>query len=428
MPESMTAERLAEIRDQIAEDLNDSAQCLIRADKHRRELLAEVDRLHSWAGLLSLLGEHWPACAWPALDSIKDAQDPSRDTGARIVGLIRWVEQLSAERDRLTAELAEIRAALVSAEPKADETVYRAPYAVVPNVEIVRALSEHRDAMRANWGRCHAKHMLAEADRNQARADLAALRQRMLTLADQMDANHADGQLLDASEQDLVEILAGLPQQLRDIVPRNLDSELENQVSPAATYSRDLRQELTDWRQQLLDHPGTCATGDIAHCIAMLLAGGTVMPSTVEALRRERTRHHLLRQRVLDELPEVDPARSDTELVDLVNRVRSVVEDQTGPRTLRVHWGTDTLRTAEQQVRALAHALAGAYAGTVVRAAGGTDGSIRLGEAVITWSSLGCLADTAAAVLREQAWPDTAPSAVDGPAAQLDGEVTGDGG
>lgn len=51
----------------------------------------ELQRLHSWAGLMELLDEHWPERVWPTLPDSE-----TRDTGARLVSLLRWVEQLSA--------------------------------------------------------------------------------------------------------------------------------------------------------------------------------------------------------------------------------------------------------------------------------------------------------------------------------------------
>lgn len=61
----------------------------------RPVLLAELDRLHSWDGLMSLLDEHWPEDLHPTLDD-----DNQRDPGPRIVSLLRRV-------DRLRKELAE---------------------------------------------------------------------------------------------------------------------------------------------------------------------------------------------------------------------------------------------------------------------------------------------------------------------------------
>jgi hypothetical protein len=53
---------------------------------------AEVERLHSWDGLLELLDEHWPEDIFPT-----EPDSETRDTGPRIVSLLRWVERLQAE-------------------------------------------------------------------------------------------------------------------------------------------------------------------------------------------------------------------------------------------------------------------------------------------------------------------------------------------
>jgi hypothetical protein len=67
-------------------------------------LLAEVDRLHSWEGLMSLLDEHWPEDIFP---TVEDSGD--RDWGPRIVSLLRWVDRLRTEatqREELLAKVA----------------------------------------------------------------------------------------------------------------------------------------------------------------------------------------------------------------------------------------------------------------------------------------------------------------------------------
>ena len=70
---------------------------------------------------------------------------------------------LLRENQQLRDELAEVRAALIEAEPKADETVYTEPdYARVPTVEIVRTLAAKRDGAVRNWGDCHEWHVVAE--------------------------------------------------------------------------------------------------------------------------------------------------------------------------------------------------------------------------------------------------------------------------
>lgn len=59
-------------------------------------LIAELERLHSWAGLMELLDEHWPDDIFPTLED-----DPKRDAGARIVSLIRWVDRLKVDAEEL---------------------------------------------------------------------------------------------------------------------------------------------------------------------------------------------------------------------------------------------------------------------------------------------------------------------------------------
>lgn len=47
---------------------------------------------HSWAGLMELLDQHWPAETFPTRED-----DLARDAGARIVSLLRWVDQLKTQ-------------------------------------------------------------------------------------------------------------------------------------------------------------------------------------------------------------------------------------------------------------------------------------------------------------------------------------------
>lgn len=56
------------------------------------KLEAEVERLHSWAGLMELLDEHYPASIFAG-----DGSDESADPGARIVALVREVDRLRRE-------------------------------------------------------------------------------------------------------------------------------------------------------------------------------------------------------------------------------------------------------------------------------------------------------------------------------------------
>lgn len=64
-------------------------------------LLAEVDRLRTWDGLMSVLDKYLPEDIWPTR---KD--DPARDPGPRIVSLIRWVDRLRAENTAQAEQLA----------------------------------------------------------------------------------------------------------------------------------------------------------------------------------------------------------------------------------------------------------------------------------------------------------------------------------
>lgn len=81
----------------------DVANQIAAAHNCMPELLAEVGRLHTWAGLMSLLDEHWPETILPTLED-----HPGRDTGPRIVSLLRWVEQQRAEVERLRAAITKL--------------------------------------------------------------------------------------------------------------------------------------------------------------------------------------------------------------------------------------------------------------------------------------------------------------------------------
>jgi hypothetical protein len=71
--------------------------------------LREQDCGHySWAGLMRLLDEEWPADIFPT----RYVDDPERDAGPRIVSLMRWVQDITVERDTLAAALDRVRAEL----------------------------------------------------------------------------------------------------------------------------------------------------------------------------------------------------------------------------------------------------------------------------------------------------------------------------
>ena len=58
----------------------------------RNRLAKEIDRLHTWDGLMELLDEHWPEDIFPTLPDTD-----KRDPGPRIVSLLRMVDRLRAE-------------------------------------------------------------------------------------------------------------------------------------------------------------------------------------------------------------------------------------------------------------------------------------------------------------------------------------------
>jgi hypothetical protein len=76
------------------------------------ELVAEIEWLHSWDGLMSLLDEHYPESVFPTADDRE-----GRDSGPRIVSLIRQLNRLRADSGNSSGDL---RAAEV-----AHETVMR---------------------------------------------------------------------------------------------------------------------------------------------------------------------------------------------------------------------------------------------------------------------------------------------------------------
>lgn len=73
------------------------------------ELAAEVTRLHTWDGLMSLLDQYWPEDIFPTLPD-----DPGRDPGPRIVSLLRGVDTQRAEVERLRGALKRVQSSAES--------------------------------------------------------------------------------------------------------------------------------------------------------------------------------------------------------------------------------------------------------------------------------------------------------------------------
>jgi hypothetical protein len=69
-----------------------------------RELVAEVERLHSWQGLMSLLDEHYPESIFPTTED-----DEDRDSGPRIVSLIRRINGLEEDNQTLRIEKGQLQ-------------------------------------------------------------------------------------------------------------------------------------------------------------------------------------------------------------------------------------------------------------------------------------------------------------------------------
>jgi hypothetical protein len=77
-------------------------QCTHPDEDYRPTMLSlvnEVERLHTWAGLMSLLDdEHYPASVFPTEED-RDERDP----GPRIISLIRQLDEARNEVERLKA-------------------------------------------------------------------------------------------------------------------------------------------------------------------------------------------------------------------------------------------------------------------------------------------------------------------------------------
>lgn|GEM_PF-4605749 len=73
---------------------------LSKAQAETAEGKQEIERLHSWDGLLELLDEHWPEDIFPR----GDPKDESRDTGPRLLAAIRWIDERDATIAALQSE------------------------------------------------------------------------------------------------------------------------------------------------------------------------------------------------------------------------------------------------------------------------------------------------------------------------------------
>jgi hypothetical protein len=85
---------------QISVDIHAAADML----DAMREEIEELKR-PSWAKLMAMLDDAWPAAIFPTLPDRE-----GRDEGPRIVSLLRWVNLLREEVERLTAKLGPLAA------------------------------------------------------------------------------------------------------------------------------------------------------------------------------------------------------------------------------------------------------------------------------------------------------------------------------
>jgi hypothetical protein len=56
-------------------------------------LSSEVKHLHTWAGLLDLLDEHWPEAIFPTM-----VDDQGRDPGVRLLSIVRTLVRVTGEK------------------------------------------------------------------------------------------------------------------------------------------------------------------------------------------------------------------------------------------------------------------------------------------------------------------------------------------
>lgn len=137
--EGMSEERLAEIRktarrgEQHLVVLGDcDRECMACAAD---ELLVEVERLHTWRGLISLLDKHYPP------DVFDGSSD---DPGPRIIALTREVERLRAREALLNRRNAENAQTAAEIERERDRLKARLDAVGEVREELTPAGSEYR--------------------------------------------------------------------------------------------------------------------------------------------------------------------------------------------------------------------------------------------------------------------------------------------
>lgn len=136
------------------------------------DLTAEVERLHSWDGLMSLLDEHWPAGIFPTL-----ADDDQRDPGPRIVSLLRWVEILRVSRDAALTEERRLR------------ELYHAQFYLRVDIQVERDEARAEvDQWKSLWQQNTENAAQAMRERDEALAEAEWLRPRRIETVEELDA------------------------------------------------------------------------------------------------------------------------------------------------------------------------------------------------------------------------------------------------
>jgi hypothetical protein len=132
----LAADHLTEVERLTAANA-DLTDRLDRTLHELREVAGERDALHSWAGLMSLLDEHYPDSTYPTLPDRK-----GRDAGPRIISLIRTVDVLRDEAAAANAALADVSDLLDEARTERDAA--RAEIAALLNA-ITHSTDRHAD-------------------------------------------------------------------------------------------------------------------------------------------------------------------------------------------------------------------------------------------------------------------------------------------
>jgi hypothetical protein len=136
------------------EDRDAVALTAERMTSYARQFEAEVERLHTWDGLISLLNEHWPEDIFPTEPDCDD-----RDSGVRLLSAVRRADRAEGrlndtqrtleatidERDQLRDKVEDSAQSLGMAEWRLRERT-RQRDDLLTKVEAVRALAE--DARR----------------------------------------------------------------------------------------------------------------------------------------------------------------------------------------------------------------------------------------------------------------------------------------